>query len=352
MVTLRFFANRELPSPDIIRAPFPALPGSGGFRAGRGGAGARRRAPWRNEAHGGRGGCFRARSEGNHALERAGAGELRGVRGASARAGLPEETVKALLAKQTNGSAVEQEVETAAATKNQASHETAMPAAVNVPAEVAVSPVSMPPSVTMARASGELSTNAPVAMNESTSGGTSMPSVSGGGGMRERIRANQSRMAGIAAQSASSQAMTNSGEAAVVSSGASAGSSSATAGDPVIMAPAGNDIKTPLVYEDPSPALTLNDAQKAQWKTLQDQFATTVAPDASAPVSAPDAKTWKSAQISSDQIFRALYGIPHMCSNNFRFCTNRIPRDRINQLNRESSIRVRGNVTKSSRYFH
>jgi hypothetical protein len=103
-----------------------------------------------------------------------------------------------------------------------------------------------------------------------------------------------------------------------VASAASAGSS-----DPVIVAPAGNDVKIPLVYQPADPNLTFNETQRSQWTRLQDQFANQVTASAtpsatpqdgqpaastSEASSTPDAKTWKTAQVSNDEMFRILYG--------------------------------------------
>jgi hypothetical protein len=104
---------------------------------------------------------------------------------------------------------------------------------------------------------------------------------------------------------------------------AGAANTGAAAGDPVIVAPAGSDVKIPLAYQPADPSLTLNETQRAQWTRLQDQFANQVtasatpsltpqdgqaAPSASPPSVAPDAKTWKTAQVSNDEMFRILYG--------------------------------------------
>jgi hypothetical protein len=91
----------------------------------------------------------------------------------------------------------------------------------------------------------------------------------------------------------------------------------------VIVAPTGNDVKIPLAYQPADPSLTLDETQKAQWSRLQDQFANQVtegaapsatpqegqSPGISTQASlTPDAKTWTTAQISNDEMFRILYG--------------------------------------------
>jgi hypothetical protein len=83
--------------------------------------------------------------------------------------------------------------------------------------------------------------------------------------------------------------------------------STPTGNDAVIVAPAGEDVKIPAVYESPSPQLALNDLQKQEWVQLQDRFANAVAPEADS-VASPDPASWRPAQASSDEIFRAKFG--------------------------------------------
>jgi hypothetical protein len=113
--------------------------------------------------------------------------------------------------------------------------------------------------------------------------------------------------------------------AAAAGGGASAGAANAgtASSDPVIVAPAGSDVKIPLAYQPADPSLSLNETQRAQWTRLQDQFANQVTADSTpsatpqdgqsaasaTPASVtPDAKTWKTAQVSNDEMFRILYG--------------------------------------------
>jgi hypothetical protein len=106
---------------------------------------------------------------------------------------------------------------------------------------------------------------------------------------------------------------------------AGAANTGTASSDSVIVAPAGNDVKIPLAYQPADPNLSLNETQRAQWTRLQDQFANQVtaaatpsaalqdgqsaATSTATPASAtPDAKAWKTAQISNDEMFRILYG--------------------------------------------
>lgn len=213
--------------------------------------------------------------------------------------GCPEATVNALLAAVPSTAPREKPVaDSGASVATEASMETSVSSFAGVPA-------------------GEKTESGSVAENRESANSASLPTFSSP--VRSAGDFYPASLGGLPARSANASyprtsksgnpvaAVTARGSASGTVSSVSPEGSAAPGNDAVIMAPAGEDVKIPAVYESPSPQLALNDLQKQEWVQVQDRFANSVAPEADS-MASPDPASWKPAQASSDEIFRAKFG--------------------------------------------